>query len=139
MGKSKIIICSLLIFSIFFFKLSYFGVSTTESGWFTNACFLLLAVLLCKDCRVFINKEYLWINLSLLVFSIISIISVEANVDYIQTLSVKNFEGEYISGVTTSKNVLYTSLGLLMSAVFIENNTDSEKLRIMAHPTNPVE
>ena len=131
MGKSKIIICSLLIFSIFFFKLSYFGVSPTESGWFTNACFLLLAVLLCKDCRVFINKEYLWINLSLLVFSIISIISVEANVDYIQTLNVQYSDGEYISGVTSSKNVLYTSLGLLMSAVFIENNTDSGKLRIM--------
>jgi len=131
MRKSKIILCSLLIFSIFFFKLSYFGVSPTVSGWFTNACFLLLAALLCKESKVFFDKDYLWINLSLLAFSIISVISVEANVDYIQTLNVQYRDGEYISGVTSSKNVLYTSLGLIMSAIFVEKNADAGNFRTM--------
>lgn len=131
MSKQKIRICSILLFSIFFFKLTYLGFSPTISGWFINGCFLLLAALLIKDIKYLFSSEYRWINIFVVAYCVISILSVEMNVDYVNSLSVVDWEGYYISGVQSSKGVLYSSLGLVMTALFMERVSVFGRVEVM--------
>lgn len=120
MKKSNIILCSFLIFYIYFFKGTYIGLNPTISGWLTNGCFLLLATLLWNSYKHFLDREYRALNLAVLGFCIVSILSVQLNIGYINSLSVLDAEGFFIVGQQSAKGVAYSSIGLVMSALFIE-------------------
>lgn len=131
MKKNKIILCSFLIFYIYFFRGTYIGLNPTISGWLTNGCFLLLAVLLWSSYKHFWDKEYRVLNFAVLGFCVISILSVEKNIDYINSLSVLDDEGFYITGQQSAKSVVYSSVGLVMSALFIERLVKWGKVNLL--------
>lgn len=120
MSNLKIIVSSFLIFYTYFFKGTYIGLSPTVSGWIANGCFLLLAVLLWNSYKHFLDKKYRWLNLAVLTFCIISILSVKLNIGYINSLWVTDDEGFYLTGPQSAKGVAYSSIGLVMSVLFIE-------------------
>lgn len=130
MKRSTVIICSFLIFYIFFFRPTALGLSTTLSGWFTNGSFILLGLLLIKDAKHFLDKEYKLINLSILAFAILSIISVSSNIGYISSLNVLDSDGFYMSGVQTVRHTVYRSLGLVFVAFFIERLVAKDQVKI---------
>lgn len=120
MKKSTVILCSFLIFYVFFFKATSLGLSPTISGWLTNGCFLLLGLILLQDGNHFLDRQYRVLNISILAFAILSIISVYSNIDYIGRLNVLESEGFYMTGVQTIRQTVYKSLGLVFVAFFIE-------------------
>jgi O-antigen ligase len=131
MKKNKIILCSFLIFYIYFFRGTYIGLNSTISGWLTNGCFLLLAVLLWNSYKHFWDKEYRVLNLAVLGYCVVSILSVEKNIDYINSLNVLDNEGFYITGQQSAKSVVYSSIGLVMSALFIERLVKWGKVNLL--------
>lgn len=131
MSKTKIRLITLLLFFIFFFKLTYIGFSYTLSGWFTNGCFLLMTVLLARQFRYLFVKEYRTLNVFLISFCIISILSVEKNIAYVGSLPVVDYEGNYMEGVQSIKGAVYSSLGLIMTALFVERISVVNGMKIM--------
>ena len=131
MKDYKLKICSFLVFYTYFFKATYLGASPTISGWLDNGVVLLLTLLVANCYKYFISKKYRLLNLGILAYCIVSILSVHFNINYIDSLMVLNEEGDYISGETTEKSAIYSMLALLSSAMFIEHLTTTCKVWIL--------
>lgn len=131
MKSYKLYFCSFLIFYTYFFKATYIGLSPTISGWLDNGVILLLTLLVVKFFKNFTNKKYLIMNMGILAFAIIAVLSIHFNIDYIDKLKVLDSEGLYISGNTTEKGTLYKMLALLSTAMFIEQLAIIGKVKIL--------
>lgn len=130
MSKAKIQFCSFLLFFIFFCKLFHFGIDPTVSGWFGNMCVILFVVLMAPDFKYLFAREYRWLNISLIAFGIISILSVELNISYMNSILVWGFDEEELTGVLSSKSITFASIGLLMMALFIERLADTKHVAL---------
>lgn len=130
MKRDKIIVCSLIIFYLYFFSGTYIGLSPTLSGWIANGLTLLFILLLLKDLCHLWDKEFRWLNLCIIGFCIVSILSVKANIDYIGSLRVTNGDGIMMNGVENARGVTYRSIGLILSALFIERLSKAKKVHI---------
>lgn len=126
MKKSLVIVCTILVFWLFFIPSSFTQLNSTIDGWIKNAITLFLIVLNYKSYKLLYRGNYRYINWTLIAFCIISIISVKHNISFVQSLDVSVYQDdigmlEDVSGTTNIKGVIFKSLSLIAVALFIES------------------
>ena len=124
MSNQKIYIVGFVIAWVFFLPKNMLIPNPTFCGWFTNFLNILL-IFLGKDainCQ-FIGK-YKKVNIVLLLFCFVSVISIIYNSNsigqYTTIVDGGTFDGVVVDGVRNPKNVIYNSICLMMTALFVE-------------------
>lgn len=133
MKNRSVIFYSLSIFWILFMKGTWFGFNPMIDGWIKNAlsCFLLMSLLF--NIKNFLGGKYKYINVSLLLFCVISYVSALINFDDVNALNVLGRSGGEIIDLKAQipKSVLYQMISLLATAYFIEKFSEIGKIRLM--------
>lgn len=136
-NRSSIVFISFLLFWLLFAPTSIIIPDPTINGWIKNAISLFLIWYVRQDIIMMFDKEFRFFNILLLTYCAISILSVYYNADTIGTYSgtYMTNDGEIVlKGVTSTKGVLYSSIGLLASSLFIQRICDTEDM-VLFHKT----
>lgn len=132
--KYSVIFISFLIFWLIFVPKSAIIPDSTISGWITNFVSLFLMWYVRYDLIFIIKEKNRVFNLLLLTYLAVAIYSVYYNADTINRFELISITGEtekIPQGVTSIRHLLYYSIGLFASSLYIQRISRTKYIRTL--------
>lgn len=132
----SVIFISILIFWLLFAPKTAIIPDTTVSGWVSNAVSLILMGYVCYDMKYLPTGRCRTFDLLLLAYIGISVYSVYCNIGTIHKFELEEIEGvegfeNTPRGATSVKYLLYHSVGLLASCLYIQRIADTRHIKTL--------
>lgn len=133
MSKRIIILFSFFVFWLFFFPTNNVIPNVTYNGWVKNLMIIFMFLYFRNDISRYFSKRYRWLNLSVLAYAIICVISILLNADsisYYTTTQLRDGVMTTFEGVQSTKSTIYFSLSTIVLLLFVERLTLENKVKL---------
>lgn len=133
MGKRIIVLFSFFVFWLFFFPTMRVITDATHNGWLKNLIIISMLFYFRNDIGRFFKGHYRWLNISVLAYALICVVSILLNEDtisYYTTSKLRDGEMMTYEGVFSPKATIYFSLSVIVLLLFIERLTLEKKVQL---------
>lgn len=133
MSKRIIILFAVFVFWLFFFPTTKVITDITYNGWLKNLMIISMLLYFRNDLSHFFKGHYRWLNISVLAYAVICVISIllnEDSISYYTTSRLKEGVLMTYEGVQSPKTSIYFSLSTIVFLLFVERLNLENKVNL---------